>query len=161
MWTSDHIEVLLNNLNGKALSCGNVSMVDSYLRPIGYTWSEMNMTATRPKDDVGKFYSILFFQGAYQGASMLFTNDLKEKLLPFPDKITYHDVWISLLACLNGGVSYTDRSIAAYRIHGNNVSGTHNRKANKYRSYIRMFLRGIPTDRIYYIKGLKKVIGGN
>ena len=161
VWTPDHIDVLLNNIEGRALSCGNVTMVNSCLVPLNRTWSEMNQTNTMPADDISKFYSLMFVRGAYQGASMLFTKSLKEKVLPFPQRIVYHDVWISLVACLNGGISYTDRSVAFYRIHGDNVSGSYDRKANRLRSLARICIKGMPVDRIGYITGLKNVMGVN
>ena len=160
VWTKDHIEVLLKNLQGKILSCGNVSIVNADLVPTGRTWGEMCMTGGLPDNDADKLMSLIFFCGRYQGASMLFRKELKASLLPFPDGITYHDVWISCLACICGGINYTEQIIASYRIHGNNVSGDHTYRPCKIRSFGRLCLRGMAKDRIYYIRGLRRVGGG-
>lgn len=160
VWTHDHIEILLNTLGGKALACGNVYVTDADLVPTGHTLGERDLMSMMPDDDVDKLMSLIYFMGKYQGASMLFRKELKEKALPFPEGIIFHDFWISNLACLFGGINYTDRCIASYRMHGNNASGSHKVQANRIRAFGRLCLKGMRKDRIYYIRGLKNVVGG-
>lgn len=160
VWTPNHLEVLLNNLGGKALSCGNVTITDANLFPTGHKLGDMYQVAKMPADDIDKLMSIIYITGRYQGASMLFRKELKEEILPFPEGIAYHDFWISCLACLFGGINYTDKCIASYRIHGNNVSGDHKIQMCRIRSFARLCLIGMRKDRIYYIRGLKRFRGG-
>lgn len=60
------------------------------------------------------------WRNGYIGAGMAFRSRLKEKILPFPDKIPMHDMWIGLLA--GNKLRLLPESLTLYRRHGNNSS---------------------------------------
>ena len=53
---------------------------------------------------------------------MAFRADLLPKLLPFPDRIPQHDMWIGLINEVYGKSFFIDKSLIQYRRHSNNAS---------------------------------------
>lgn len=57
------------------------------------------------------------------GCSQMITKSVKEKMIPFTDKVMAHD-WISMyIASIGKGVDYIDKQLFGYRLHNNNVFG--------------------------------------
>lgn len=155
IWTNNHLEILLDNIGNSVLSCGNVSITNECGTETGHTWDDIHLTNVMPKDNNHKLMSLIYFRGCYQGASMLFKRELLKYLTPFPPNITFHDFWISCVACLYGGIAYSEDVIAYYRIHGNNLSGNHNNRFIRRYFFKCLCVNGMNPDRIYYINGLK------
>jgi glycosyltransferase involved in cell wall biosynthesis len=63
-----------------------------------------------------------FIKNTFLGCCMAFKSSLKDKILPFPNKIPMHDSWIGLLAELNGKVLFIPDKLVYYRRHDNNAS---------------------------------------
>ena len=57
------------------------------------------------------------------GCSQMFTKDVKEKMLPFTDKVMAHDWLASFIANENKGVDYIEEPMFEYRLHTGNVFG--------------------------------------
>lgn len=58
----------------------------------------------------------------YIGCCMAFTRGHLELVLPFPDKLPMHDLWIGLLAHKKGTSVFLDEPLLLYRRHGDNVT---------------------------------------
>lgn len=63
-------------------------------------------------------------KNSYIGCCMAFTNELKQKVLPFPKTIPMHDSWIGLIAELFFKVNFNNSKLIRYRRHLENVSYT-------------------------------------
>lgn len=57
------------------------------------------------------------------GCSQMFTKDVKEKMLPFTNKVMAHDWLASFIANENKGVNYIEEPMFEYRLHTSNVFG--------------------------------------
>jgi glycosyltransferase involved in cell wall biosynthesis len=66
----------------------------------------------------------------YLGCCMAFDKRVLEQILPFPINLKAHDVWIGLMAELNGGLTYLPISLIKYRRHKNNFSSAGNKSQN-------------------------------
>lgn len=64
-----------------------------------------------------------FFKNTWQGCSMVFRRSLLELVLPFPEKIPMHDMWIGILAELAGEVIFLPEVLISYRRHAENQTG--------------------------------------
>ncbi|ETJ21707.1 Glycosyltransferase [human gut metagenome] len=76
----------------------------------------------------------LFFKNCVSGCCMLIKNETAKSAIPFSNYMI-HDQWICLVASLDGNISFTDKPLVKYRIHGSNQTGS---------------LRGVFTKRDYY-----------
>lgn len=75
-----------------------------------------------------------FFKNCISGCCMLVKNEIAKSAVPFSNYMI-HDQWICLVASLNGNISFVDKPLVKYRIHGNNQTGS---------------LRGVYTKEDYY-----------
>ena len=58
----------------------------------------------------------------YLGCTMAFNPNMRRFILPFPDKIPSHDMWIGLMNSIYGEIRFIDIPLMGYRRHGENVS---------------------------------------
>lgn len=63
----------------------------------------------------GLFKNII--KNSYLGCNMAFTSDMKKFILPFPKKISMHDVWIGLVFELYGNIHFIDKVTLLHRRH--------------------------------------------
>ena len=58
----------------------------------------------------------------YLGCTMAFKPEMRRFILPFPDKIPSHDMWIGLMNSIYGEIRFIDIPLVGYRRHNANVS---------------------------------------
>jgi glycosyltransferase involved in cell wall biosynthesis len=63
-----------------------------------------------------------FIKNTFLGCCMAFRNELKNIILPFPEKIPMHDSWIGLLTQLNGKTLFIPEKLVYYRRHDQNTT---------------------------------------
>jgi len=57
------------------------------------------------------------------GCSQIITKAVKDKMIPFTDKVIAHDWLASFIANENKGISYIEEPLFGYRLHNTNVFG--------------------------------------
>lgn len=121
IWTSDHLEILINNIGNYDCIGANANFVDSNGTPLNVTMTKYLLIQDIPKncDDL---FSHELYGNMIQGTACLFTKSLAEKVFPIPDNIKFHDYWIALNAGINNGCIYVDHPILQYRRHANNAT---------------------------------------
>lgn len=67
------------------------------------------------------FWKVLW-HNPYIGCCMAFTRKHLDLVLPFPDKLPMHDLWIGLLAHKQGTSAFIEEPLIMYRRHGENVT---------------------------------------
>lgn len=91
----------------------------------------------------GKNNILAFSRSISIGCAQMLTKEVKEKMLPFTDKVMAHD-WISVyVASIGKGIDYIDKPLFGYRLHSSNVFGG------------RSFAQNIRTWKEKYGKGYK------
>ncbi len=90
------------------------------------TDGELNRTGERAfvLNSAGKGIFRNILKNSYQGSCMAFRKEMKEYILPFPEKIPMHDQWIGLMGEKHGKVHLIDHPYILYRRHGENASGS-------------------------------------
>lgn len=127
IWTSNHLELLMDNLGKNDLVCGNAYLADGDGKSTGVTLLDCSHFDFLPETQEDWFFYLLH-GNVFQGAACLFRKKLIAELLPIPDSVKYHDYWLAIHAAMRGGVKYLENPILYYRQHGNNV--TTNKKWN-------------------------------
>jgi GT2 family glycosyltransferase len=69
---------------------------------------------------LGFFQNIV--KNKYIGAGMAFKSSLKTKILPIPDKVPMHDMWIGLIAAYKKKSALITEPLTLYRRHDTNAS---------------------------------------
>lgn len=162
IWTENHLEVLLNNIDNYSLACGNCLLIDKG----GNSMQEkLNENEGFFLFESSKFiYRSLLKGNCLQGANMLLDREFAKKCIPIPRGVLYHDAWFVACACLDKGINYSFDVINKYRQHGGNVTfAAHNKKnkncLRKLHSMFDLIINGSKTDRFYYIEALKTKFG--
>ena len=159
IWEKNHLEVLAGMIAHNSLACGNAIMVDADNQPLGQYLNENEKLYFFPSDGKKYMYRGLLTGNCLQGASMLMKSDFVQRVLPFPDKVRYHDVWFALCACFENGIVYNFTPITRYRQHGDNITyHTHTTK-NIFFYLIIKFLKifkAVSVDRFDYCDLLKQ-----
>jgi hypothetical protein len=76
-------------------------------------------------------YLFFMFQNTVSGNTLLFRSILKDKVLPFPNEISFHDIWIAFVASTMAPIQFTDEALVYYRRHENNVTSLTKKKTSK------------------------------
>ena len=140
IWTQDHLESLFNSIGDKFLACGNSELVNENGKPLGITLKEQESLDFIPVNDFDKLKSILLYRNPYQGATMLMKRELIQYVLPFPDKVNFHDTWIASVACATGGLNYVDKVLLKYRRVASSVTGSRTNRKSKVVPFLHAWL---------------------
>lgn len=122
IWESSHLELLLQNIQGYDIACGDAVLIDGSDKEIGTTLSEADFLYDIPTAPLDFAYRIFYNNSCFQGASMLVRSGFLQKALPIPQDVLYHDTWFAALASFSNGIIYTKDIVTRHRIHGTNVS---------------------------------------
>lgn len=155
IWTSNHLEILLNNIGNNMVSCGNSELIDSEGRKLGLSLKQLEAFDKVPEGDMEKALSFLLFRNPIQGASMLIKRVFFNKALPIPEGVRYHDAWFAIFSCFYGGISYTSEIVNQYRMHGNNVTGYRVKRESRFKHFLNCIYKNNSYDRMDVLSGIE------
>jgi len=159
VWKPEHLEILQSEIGDKILAVGDAEIMCANGQRTGQRLSYLENLDYIPEDDLSKAYTIFFYRGCVQGASMLLSKKLLSKALPIPDNGIYHDVWLSALACFYGGIQRINDIITLYRRHDKAVTGNR-RRHTKIRTLIgHVLLNRALQDRWILVPTIRERLG--
>lgn len=130
IWEVNKIEVLVNLIQKEhsVLSYSDMSVIDKYGK---FTSDNLRKAKPRIKYVYGEnLFSRFFFKNCVSGCCMLINSEIAEKAIPF-SRVTIHDQWLCIIAGYYGNISFVNKSLVRYRIHGNNQTGSFKNVYNK------------------------------
>jgi glycosyltransferase involved in cell wall biosynthesis len=77
-------------------------------------------------------------KNSFVGCCMAFRSTLRDRVVPFPAGVPWHDWYIGLVACATGRILYVDRTTMYYRRHASNASPTGAKSPNSLRKMFAM-----------------------
>lgn len=123
-WTSDKVEICLSYMNDYDLVVHDAYITDSNLNVTHDSFFYVNKTK------YGKWQNIV--KNGYHGCCMVVNRKLLNAILPFPQKLPMHDMYIGNFAAFNKyKVKFIDDKLLFYRRHNNNVSQSSNKSTRK------------------------------
>lgn len=122
IWTDNRLGIMLNYLiNSKSLLLtSNIASVDT----LGNIDKECytNIKSLDSKKYLKNIFLIYRPAASYFGCAMAFSSKLKQIILPFPNCVECHDLWIALAGnCLRSNIHIDDITLL-HRLHGENNS---------------------------------------
>ena len=69
-----------------------------------------------------------------QGSCLAFRKEMRERFLPFPERIPMHDSWIGMVICRNARLVYLDEALLLYRQHEGTLTTRKHNKIGKMAS---------------------------
>ena len=100
---------------GNILVLHDAKVVDAYLNVIEKSFFNLHGIRT------GIIGNII--KNSFVGCCMAFKKELKNHILPFPEKIPMHDQWIGLTALKKGNVKFLNKQLILYRRHSETFTG--------------------------------------
>jgi glycosyltransferase involved in cell wall biosynthesis len=137
------------NDNKGVLIFTDLYIVDSNLKILNNSmWGFSNINPENAKN----FYKTTC-SSSVTGCTIMINNELRDRVLPYPNVAKMHDWWISLIASYYGVVEYLQEPTIYYRQHGANVMGADS--INKYHYLKRIiFLKNTLASNVEVLKML-------
>ena len=120
-WEQNHLETLYKNIGTNDCICRNAMLIDVCGTKLDITMRDFIPVHILPKSN-DTFFSHEIYGNIVQGAACMIHKSLVSQILPIPDCVKYHDWWIALSACTNGGCKYIDEIVLNYRRHESNAT---------------------------------------
>lgn len=134
IWMPTKIEELLENIGDNLCIHSDAFLINNDSEIISESYSQYSSKLTMPES----MYD-LAFNGCVTGCTALFSRELLNDLLPFPQNLDVHDRWIGALAFSKGRLKYIDKSLIKYRQHENNNIGAANVNLNLSKMILNWF----------------------
>lgn len=134
IWMPTKIEELLENIGDNLCIHSDAFLINNDSGIISESYSQYSSKLTMPES----MYD-LAFNGCVTGCTALFSRELLNDLLPFPQNLDVHDRWIGALAFSKGRLKYIDKSLIKYRQHENNNIGAANVNLNLSKMILNWF----------------------
>jgi glycosyltransferase involved in cell wall biosynthesis len=132
VWLPGRLEAIRQGLRTADLVVLNGRVVNSLLEPMGSSIFEfVHIRAGFIRNLV---------HNTFVGCCMAFRRSLRDKVVPFPAGVPWHDWYIGLVACLTGHVVYVNWETLLYRRHSANASFTGMTSRNSF--WTKLVIRG-------------------
>jgi glycosyltransferase involved in cell wall biosynthesis len=137
-WKPGKLEVLLNSIDDYDIIHSAVELIDDEGNP--HPNNRLVSEYSVDHSDKREFIDYIT-AGWVLGCTSLVRKRLIEKALPFPEKIFFHDWWMSFVAIKHGeGITYTTIPTIQYRQHSNNTAQAAFADINWYKKKIQFNL---------------------
>ena len=121
LWTDGRLDVMLSVLKqGNLLVSGNSVSIDGNGGLSDYELGRLYEADS--KEYVKNIIRIFTGKAYYYGCAMAFQKKICEIVMPFPDYIESHDLWIAMAANLLKSNAHLEDVVLKRRIHGKNAS---------------------------------------
>lgn len=134
IWFPNRVERALQLLKKKDIDCVicNRIIIDNN--------GKSNYKTVISEDFTNKPFIRVLVHNPYMGCCMAFTRKHLDLVLPFPNSLPMHDLWIGLLAHKLKSVAFISEPLIGYRRHGGNVTTGKSPYSIFYRVYYRIRL---------------------
>lgn len=123
VWLPGRIQKVVEKLQQYDLVVCNAFIVDGNEKVIHESYFEWKGSAP------GFFRNLK--KNSFIGCTMAFNRKIAKAVLPFPEQIAMHDVWIGLLAECTGKVLFLDERLMYYRRHDDNFTASVHKADNR------------------------------
>ena len=132
IWRADKLRRLRQAAHrvDAALVFSDAAIVDAHDRPVGAgLWSSLDVSRSQIEALVHRPPGPLLRHSCVSGCTMLFTSEVRDLALPFPEVLDdpggpmLHDRWLALVAASIGPVVAVDDAMVSYRRHERQATG--------------------------------------
>ena len=116
IWLPCKINNCIEDLQEYDVVVSNCRVVNENLEVINESFFELN------KSKSGLISNLI--KNSYLGCCLAFKRELLSKVLPFPEKLPMHDIWIGFVSEIFFKTKFNSKPMLLYRRHGNNESAT-------------------------------------
>lgn len=148
IWLSNKIEFFLKEIKNNVLIYSDAILIDRE----GNSKNEMLIY---PKNLIsGSNNKAFLFDNCISGNTMMFKKELINYILPIPDNISFHDVWIAFVASTYGKITYTKTPLTLYRRYSEQITSVNKKE---YKNFFHRFKEKKAQKIKYSIKHLNNL----
>jgi len=146
IWKKNKLEKFYNEIDDNVLIYSDALIIDKDSKETG-------TQLVRPKSNLckGKCNKSFFLNNFVSGNTMMFKQELIQHILPIPEQMSYHDIWIGYVASTYGSITYTEAPMIYYRkyegqvTHQGDTIPTNIFQRLRYKKNLRMKVANIRT----------------
>ena len=128
IWKKDKIKNFVKDISNNILIYSDAIIINE-------EGEEQNHFLVSPKKNLikGNNNKAFLFNNCISGNTLMFKKELIPHILPIPDKVSFHDIWIAFVASTYGKITYTDRSFTLYRRYSEQITS---KRKNDYKNFL-------------------------
>ena len=117
IWKIDKLEKFLDNIQNNVLIYSDAILIDQ-------NHKKTNQSLIEPTSCLveGNNNKAFLLSNCVSGNTMMFKSELTPHILPIPQTISYHDIWISFVASTYGTITCYTEPMTYYRRHEEQVT---------------------------------------
>ena len=150
IWKGNKLEVFLKEIKDNVLIYSDAILIDKNSKELGRT-----LVKSEDRSLVsGKCNKSFILTNCISGNTLMFKKELVQYILPIPENISFHDIWIAFVASSYGTITYTDESMTYYRRYEeqvthrssadtNGIFGMYNYSLKRSNKYIKQLLMNL------------------
>lgn len=123
VWLPNRVDNMMSSLmdSDKLFLSSNFEFIDG---AGNFTDSvqEFALKGDSSDENVSNVIKLFFGRMSYYGCAMCFKKEFKKYILPFPNFIDSHDLWLAMVANIERTCIHDEKASLLRRIHGNNLS---------------------------------------
>jgi glycosyltransferase involved in cell wall biosynthesis len=123
LWLPGRVERMVATLARSAVVATSLTQ----FRDDGAAAPSLCLDAAQSTDAAGNIARIFLGRTPYYGCAMGFRADFRSVVLPIPDYVESHDLWLALAGNTAGSITHLAEPSVARRLHGSNLSPTRRR----------------------------------
>lgn len=121
IWKHEKIKLFEKKIKDNVLIYSDAIFIDKYSNELGNELIRSSQNLCR-----GACNKAFLLTNFLSGNTIMFKKELVEHILPIPEKISYHDIWIAFVASTYGSIEFTEESMTYYRRYAEQVTNREN-----------------------------------
>jgi len=117
IWKHNKLEYFVQKIEDNILIYSDAIIIDKDSNEVG-------VELIRPKHDMcsGPCNKAFLLNNFISGNTIMFKKELVQHILPIPEQMSYHDIWIGYVASTYGNITYTEEAMTYYRKYEEQVT---------------------------------------
>ena len=131
IWKKDKLKTFIENIGENVLIYSDAILIDEHA-------SDLGKELIRPTNNLiaGSNNRAFLLENCMSGNTLMFKKELVQYILPIPDDVSFHDIWIAFVASTYGSIIFTDEPMTYYRRYSEQVT---KKRVKNYESFFDRF----------------------
>lgn len=126
VWKKNKLELFFTNIKDNVLIYSNAQLIDKNDIKIGELLINPDNLLR------GNNNKAFLFDNCVSGNTLMFKKELIKYILPIPEIITFHDLWIAFIATTFGKIDYYHKPLTLYRRYADQVTHVNKKKSSNF-----------------------------
>ncbi len=131
IWTKDKLKTFIENIGENVLIYSDALLIDEYSESMG-------KELVRPTNNLvsGSNNRAFLLANCVSGNTLMFKKELVQYILPIPEDVSFHDIWIAFVASTYSSITFMEEPMTYYRRYSEQVT---KKRVKDYESFFDRF----------------------